>query len=96
MRSGNGNMLEPNKFRQFAEAKEALSISEMKERYGVTAVFREISPEQEELMRCWDIMDEGKRKSLMDVARSMAGFDYRSKKSDQEDNPSTGLKSAVK
>jgi len=85
-----------SKYKQFAEVREKQSIQDYQKRYGVTALFREINPGQEELLRCWDLLDEGKRKSLMDVARAMAGVNCRSVESDQEENPLTVSKSAVK
>jgi len=96
LETGAGEMYAKNKFQEFAEDRETQVVTEHHQIYGVTGVIRQITPEQEDLLRCWDQMDEGKRQSLMDVARSMAGFVVKSKKSGNEENGSPGLKSSMK
>lgn len=40
--------------------------------YSVTGLIRQVSPEEEELLSCWESLDEGMRHTLIDVARALA------------------------
>lgn len=52
--------------------REDTKICEPGDLYSVTGFVRKVSIEEEELLKCWEKIDEGSRRTLMDVAKALA------------------------